>query len=157
MQSKRYRDNRFNPKRLAEALETTTDCFACGNELIRFGMNPDEDAVGVCDRCGEETVAPVGDMSITGQHDEPNFEGSVTLTLDARDESDREFTYTVEVADGDPELRSVEIAGKRVRPDSPYWDAEALWVGAVERAVAEYERERLDGGGFGPVFGGDET
>lgn len=152
MQSERYRQNEFHPAQLADNLDSTMQCFSCGHEVTRIGTDAHN---GVCGRCGEETVSPAGTLTITGQHAEENFEGSVTLTLDARDESDCEFTFTVKVADGDPELRSVEIAGKRVRPDSSYWDDKALWVSAVERAVAEYERERLDGDGFGPVFGGD--
>lgn len=152
MQSKQFRENRFHPKRLANALEPTTKCLACGYEVTVLG---DDSHPGVCRRCGEETVTPAGTLSITGQHGELNFDGGSTLTLDARDDSGREFSYTIEVGDGDPELRAVEIAGRRVTPEEFYWDAEALWVGAVAQAVAEYEREQGDE--FASVFGGDEA
>lgn len=150
MQSKTFRENRFHPKRLADALEPATKCLACGDEVTVLG-----DSGGVCGRCGEPRLTPQGTLSITGQHADENFDGGATLTLDARDDSGRAFSYTIEVGDGDPELRAVEIAGRRVTPDSPYWDAEALWVGTVEKAVAEYERERDEF--YAPLFGGDEA
>jgi len=152
MQSKTFRENRFHPEQLAQALEPTLECLSCGDSVTRLGDDPH---CGVCERCGEQTVTPAGDLTITGQHDEPNFDGSVTLTLNARDESDREFTYSIEVGDGDPELRAVIIAGQRVTPDDYYWDADALWTGAVEQRVSEYEAERDDF--YKPLFGGDEA
>ena len=129
-----YRDDTFHPRQLAKALASTIDCFACGHgyTFVGDGVHP-----GVCERCGERAVSPAGVLDVTGEHVDRNFDGSETLTLDAQDDSGREFTFTVEVGDGAPCLRAVEIAGKRVRPDSPYWGS-AIRFDEIEQAVAAY-------------------
>lgn len=128
------RDNQYHPTRLAQALKATLDCYACGHgyTFVGAGAHP-----GRCERCESQAVSPAGVLDVSLADVDRNYDGTETVVFDARDESDREYAFVVEVGDGTPELETVEIAGKRVTPDSPYWGT-GLRFDAVERAVARY-------------------
>jgi hypothetical protein len=130
------RDTQYHPRQLANALESTIDCFRCGHDYLFVGCGPHD---GVCRRCGSEAVSPAGTLDVqnTTADDELEWDGTRTVTLAASDDSYRDFEFTVELGDGTPRLRAVEIAGKRIEPDSPYWGPE-LRFDAVERAVGKY-------------------